>query len=173
MRIGRYVEDHRTIAGKRLRKSELLPLQSESKDPDELCYHEAQISSLCWGPDETFLVETFFGSEPHYDKYLDPMIDPITNLTLRLDPPTLASDLSLSLDPREYWLRQLNVRISQVVQEYTALIGTFSKRMETYVSQSFLTLPVDLALSTDAYTTKAMVLNGVSFSFGVITAHIG
>lgn len=138
MRVGRRIEDRRTIAGKQLRKSEVLPLQRQSKDAEELCYYEAQISSLCWGPDESFwteifLVETFFGSEVHYEKYLKPEVDLVTDLTLRLDPPTLTNDPNLSLDPREYWLRQLEVRLSQVVHEYTALIGTFSKRMEIYV----------------------------------------
>ncbi|KAF2447929.1 hypothetical protein P171DRAFT_354948 [Karstenula rhodostoma CBS 690.94] len=138
MRIGCSVKDHRTIAGKRLRKSEILPLQQQSKDPDEICYHEAQISSICWGPDdsfwtEIFLVDTFFGSELYYEKYLDPVLDPGTNLVLRLDPPTLKHNLTLSSDPREYWLTQLDVRLTQVVHEYTALVGTFSKRMESYV----------------------------------------
>lgn len=139
MRTGRHLQDHRTVAGKRLRKSEVLPLQHQSKDPDELFYHESQISSLCWGPDESFwtelfLVETFFGSEVHFEKYLEPQLDPVTKLTLRVDPPTLTNNPNLTLDPREYWLRQLHVRLSQVVHEYTALIGTFSKRMEAYVS---------------------------------------
>lgn len=140
MRKGRHIRDARIIAQKRLRKSEILPLQQESEDPDEIYYHEAQLSSLCWGPDawfwtQMFFADTFFGSELDYDKYLNPAVDPGTNLELRLDPPTLKHNLGLSPDPREYWLMQLEVRFGQIVLEYTALIGTFSKRMEIYVSR--------------------------------------
>lgn len=37
-------------------------------------------------------------------------------------------------DPREYFLLKLDTRIEQVVTEYSALIETFNKRMEEYVS---------------------------------------
>jgi hypothetical protein len=63
------------IRGKSMRRSELLPLFSFSSDREDLYYHEAQTSSLAWGPDEDFwtelfLVDTYFGSERSHKVYL-------------------------------------------------------------------------------------------------------
>lgn len=134
MRLGK-IEDQRYVGEQPLRKSVLLPLQTELQDPNEIYYHEAQISSLCWGPDETcwteyFFVETYFGSEPDRETYLKPP----TNIQTR-DPPTIQfSYPRIYWDPREYWLKQIDVRLAQVCYEYSALIGTLTRRMEAYVS---------------------------------------
>ncbi|KAJ4301838.1 hypothetical protein N0V90_003934 [Kalmusia sp. IMI 367209] len=128
-------KDQRKISQRRLRKSSLLPLQKESNDNEELYYHEAQISSLCWGTDEwfwteLFLVETYFGSEEHLLNYLSSSED-----AKRVDPP-LAGGCEMKnpcFDPREYWLWQLRLRFEQITEEYTALIETFNKRMEAYI----------------------------------------
>lgn len=141
MRYGplQLTKDPRRVSGKRLRKSALLPLQSYSQGQGDLYYHEAQTSSLCWGPDDTFwtelfLVDTYFGSEANFQAYLDtPNLGKYGDGS---DPP-LAGQGSLALtlfDPREYFLEKIDRRIAQVATEYGALIETFNKRMETYVS---------------------------------------
>jgi hypothetical protein len=138
MRLGK-IEDPRYVGEHRLRKSVLLPLQSELQDLNDIYYHESQISSLCWGPDEScwtelFFVETYFGSEPDLETYLRPP----PNMQTR-DPPTRQfSDPAPYWDPREYWLKQLDVRLAQVSYEYAALIGTLTRRMEAYVSHGQL-----------------------------------
>jgi hypothetical protein len=132
-------KDFRRIYGKRLRKSTLLPLQSDSRDNEDLYYHEAQISSLSWGPDETFwselfLVDTYFGSEKKLETYL--VTPEGGNYGDGSDPP-LAGQGSMELpmfDPREYFLMKIDRRIEQVATEYRALIETFNNRMEEYVS---------------------------------------
>lgn len=132
-------QDNRTIDGKRLRKSDILPLQVESGDAEELCYHEAQTSSLSWGPDEwfwteLFLVDTYFGSEEILVNYLtgsqdgDGFDPPLGGIGRMVDP---------CFDPREYWLMKLERRILQVTEEYTALIETFNRRIDEYVSTIF------------------------------------
>jgi hypothetical protein len=140
MRIGTTVstEDGRTISGKRLRKSEPLPLRQESVDKQDLFYHEAQTSSLSWGPDETFwtelfLVDTYFGSEQNHKTYLttpgngtygdgfDPPLGGRGNMRRPI------------FCPREYFLLKIDRRVEQVTTEYSALIETFNKRMEEYV----------------------------------------
>jgi hypothetical protein len=132
-------KDPRRISGIRLRKSEPLPLRSDSRDQEDLYYHEAQTSSLSWGPDETFwselfLVDTYFGSEKNRETYLD---------TPRNGSPGDGSDPPLGgrgsmkvpmFDPREYFLMKVDRRIEQVATEYGALVETFNKRMEEYVS---------------------------------------
>jgi hypothetical protein len=137
LRYGPARKDTRYVSGKRLRKLESLPLQRESSDPDELYYYEAQTSSLCWGVDEwfwteIFLVDTWFGSEENHKTYL----------TCRtpgdgFDPP-LGGGRTLEkpcFDPREYFLLKLDRRMEQVATEYSALIETFNKRMDIYVSE--------------------------------------
>lgn len=134
MRLGK-IEDQRYVGEHPLRKSVLLPLQSELQDPNEIYYHEAQLSSLCWGTDEScwtefFFVETYFGSEPDRETYLKPR----TGVQTR-DPPTKQFSYPTPYwDPREYWLKQIDVRLVQVCYEYSALIGTLTRRMEAYVS---------------------------------------
>jgi hypothetical protein len=135
----RATKDARRIYGKRLRKSSLLPLQSESRDQEDLYYHEAQISSLSWGPDETFwseifLVDTYFGSEKKLETYLNTPRDGSPGDGS--DPP-LGGQGSMEIpvfDPREYFLMKIDRRIEQVATEYRALVETFNKRMEEYVS---------------------------------------
>jgi hypothetical protein len=135
----RPTKDTRRIYGKRLRKSSLLPLQSESRDQEDLHYHEAQISSLSWGPDETFwseifLVDTYFGSEKKLATYLDTPTG--GKLGDGSDPP-LGGQGSMEVpmfNPREYFLMKIDRRIEQVATEYRALVETFNKRMEEYVS---------------------------------------
>lgn len=130
-------QDSRRVRGRRLRRSEPLPLRLECNDKEDLYYHEAQTSSLLWGPDEwfwtnIFLVDTYFGSEPSLETYLDSTEPGGGN-----DPP-LGGGGSMRyrpyFDPREYFLRQLDRRIDQVAKEYSALIETFDQRMEEYVS---------------------------------------
>jgi hypothetical protein len=132
-------KDSRRISGKRLRKSGSLPLQSESRDQEDLYYHEAQTPSLSWGPDDTFwseifLVDTYFGSEKRLETYLDTPTN--GNPGDGSDPP-LGGRGSMELpmfDPREYFLLKVDRRIEQVATEYGALVETFNKRMEEYVS---------------------------------------
>jgi len=135
----RYSEcsDPREILGKPLRESDRLPLQEESQDKEDIYYHEAQISSLCWGPDdsfwtELFLLETYFGSEDHLETYLNPASNKDDD---RLDPPLAGTNQmkNTCFDPREYWLWKLEVRLDQITEEYTALVETFNTRMEIYV----------------------------------------
>ncbi len=129
--------DPRTIQGKKLRKSELLPLQQESDDKEDIYYYEAQTSSLSWGPDEwfwteLFLVDTYFGSEPEFKKYLIGGRPGDGN-----DPPLGGGSMKVTpyFDPREYYLQKLDRRIDQVAKEYSALVETFNSRMEQYVRQ--------------------------------------
>jgi hypothetical protein len=134
-------KDPRMISGKRLRSSGPLPLRTELNDKEDLYYHEAQTSSLCWGPDETFwtelfLVDTYFGSEPNHVTYLDTPLH--GNPGDGSDPP-LGGRGSMKIplfDPREYFLLKIDRRIEQVATEYGALVETFNKRMEEYVSKS-------------------------------------
>jgi hypothetical protein len=133
-------KDPRRISGKRLRKSAPLPLRSDSRDQEDLHYHEAQTSSLCWGPDETFwtelfLVDTYFGSEKNLETYLATPLH--GNPGDGSDPP-LGGRGSMQkpiFDPREYFLLKIDRRIEQVATEYRALVETFNKRMEEYVSK--------------------------------------
>ena len=159
MRLGPLdtTKDHRSIGAVSLRKSVLLPLQLEVDDKKEIYYHEAQISSLCWGPDEwfwteLFLVETYFGSEPDLSDYLDPPQGTATR-----DPTTRHySQPSPCWDPRQYWLEQLEVRLTQVNHEYVALIRTLTRRMEAYVSNqfSYVTVFINSLCSTHTSSIK-------------------
>lgn len=135
----RRVSSRPNSRGKRLRKSSILPLQHYAEDQKELYYHEAQTSSLCWGPDETFwtelfLVDTYFGSEKNLHTYLTtPHLGRYGDGS---DPP-LAGRGSMEVamfDPREYFLLKIDRRVDQVATEYGALIETFNKRMDAYVS---------------------------------------
>ena len=130
-------EDPRLTGGKRLRKTEPLPLGNHSSDKEDLYYHEAQTSSLSWGADEWFwtelcLVDTYFGSEEKHKTYFagcqegdgfDPACGGRYSVT------------ALGFDPREYFLVKLWFRTEQVVTEYSALIETFNMRMDEYISQ--------------------------------------
>ncbi|KAF1956056.1 hypothetical protein CC80DRAFT_413860 [Byssothecium circinans] len=127
-------KDERKVSDKRLRKSGLLPLQVESGDSEELYYHEAQTSSLSWGPDEwfwteLFLVDTYFGSEDNLLTYLAG-----STHGNGFDPPLggVGTMETPCFDPRDYWLMKLDRRVLQVTEEYTALIETFNNRMEEY-----------------------------------------
>lgn len=137
--------DVRRIKGKPLRKSEELPLREASDDNEDLYFHEAQTSSLCWGTDEwfwteLFLVDTYFGSEPGLMTYLDPPT-PADSPGDGNDPP-LGGAGSMKyhpyFDPREYFLHKLDRRSDQVAKEYSALVETFNQRMENYVSPTGL-----------------------------------
>lgn len=140
MREGAFpsLRDTRQINKKYLRRSAQLPLQHHSSDQEDLYYHEAQTSSLCWGPDESFwtelfLVDTYFGSEKDHVNYLTPTqgADPGDGID-----PTLGGRGSMRrplFDPREYFLLKIDRRIEQVATEYSALVETFNKRMEEYV----------------------------------------
>jgi hypothetical protein len=128
-------EDPRIIGGKRLRKSEALPLGHHSSDREDLYYHEAQTSSLSWGADEWFwtelcLVDTYFGSEEKHKTYLTGCQEGDG-----LDPPCGGRFHMIAprFDPREYFLLKLKFRIEQAVTEYNALVETFNKRMDEYV----------------------------------------
>lgn len=132
--------DFRNIKSKPLRRTEHLPLQDVSDDKEDLYFHEAQTSSLSWGPDEwfwteLFLVDTYFGSEPELATYLDPPT-PADSPGDGDDPP-LGGGGTMKytpyFDPREYFLRKLDRRFDQVAKEYSALIETFNQRMESYV----------------------------------------
>lgn len=150
MRVGpiETLRDPRFVCGKRLRNSAPLPLRPNSSVEEDLYYHEAQTSSLSWGSDETFwtelfLVDTYFGSEKNLQNYL--------NRTQPGDPgdgwdPPLGGRWSLKVpmfDPREYFLRKVDRRIEQVTTEYIALVETFNKRMEEYVSHPIHMFPHD------------------------------
>jgi hypothetical protein len=139
MRLARSI-DFRNVKGKPLRKTEELPLRDKSDDEEDLYFHEAQTSSLSWGPDEwfwteLFLVDTYFGSEPGLLTYLDP--PPGDKPGDGSDPP-LGGGGSMRynpyFDPREYFLQKLDRRCDQVAKEYGALVETFNQRMEKYVS---------------------------------------
>lgn len=140
--------DLRTIKGKPLRKTEVLPLRKDSSDNKDLYFYEAQTSSLSWGSDEwfwteLFLVDTYFGSEPGLKTYFVPPV-PGQDEGNSSDPPLGGRNsmkFSPHFDPREYFLRKLECRLSQVATEYGALVETFCQRMENYVSQ-----PLDLSL---------------------------
>lgn len=135
MREGPPQKDSRTLSGEPLRKGESLPLRRQSRDQEELCYYEAQSSSLSWGTDECFwtelfLVDTWFGSEANHLTYLTDC-QPGNGY----DPP-LGGGGSLEnpcFDPREYFLLKLARRLEQAATEYSALIETFNKRLEQYV----------------------------------------
>jgi hypothetical protein len=131
--------DTRLVSGTRLRRSAPLPLRFNMSDPEEdLYYHEAQTSSLCWGPDETFwtelfLVDTYFGSEKNLGSYFDNHANGIPGSGF--DPPLggRKSTMETIFDPREWFLQKINRRVEQVTTEYRALVETFNKRMEGYV----------------------------------------
>ncbi|KAF2034891.1 hypothetical protein EK21DRAFT_44116, partial [Setomelanomma holmii] len=113
-----------------------LPLKLHSYDQSDLYYHEAQTSSLSWGNDEwfwtvLFLVDTYFGSEKNRKTYFKnkPEGD-------GADPPLGGDELyarNPQYDPREYFLRQLQIRTLQAATEYGSLVETFSDRMEAYM----------------------------------------
>lgn len=135
-------KDTRRILGRRIRRSEPSPLRFESNEKEDLYYHEAQTSSLSWGPDEwfwteIFLVDTYCVTDPEYATYLDPSL-PGDGEGSGVDPP-LAGSGSLKynpyFDPRDYYLCKLVLRIDQVEKEYTALAETFNSKMECYVSE--------------------------------------
>jgi hypothetical protein len=140
MRVGpgESTKDPRRIFGKRLRKSGQLPLHSVSRDREDLYYHEAQTSSLSWGPDETFwtelfLVDTYFGSEKNLETYFQ---TPANGTPGDGADPPMGGRGSLrvpKIDPREYFLLKIDRRIEQVAIEYGALVETFNNRMEEYV----------------------------------------
>ncbi|KAJ4367494.1 hypothetical protein N0V83_007077 [Neocucurbitaria cava] len=103
---------------------------------EDLYYHQAQTSSLSWGTDEwfwteVFLVDTYFGSEENHKTYF-------TNCNEGdgIDPPLggRGSMVTPRFDPREYFLLKVDRRVEQVTTEYSALVETFDKRMEYYVS---------------------------------------
>jgi hypothetical protein len=133
-------EDPRLIRGKRLRKTEPLPLRYQSTDREDLYYHEAQTSSLSWGADEWFwtelcLVDTYFGSEEKHKTYFTGCqegdgFDPPVGGRFRMTTPRF--------DPREYFLLKLRFRTEQAVTEYSALIETFNSRMDEYVRYSYI-----------------------------------
>ncbi|EAT85647.2 hypothetical protein SNOG_06996 [Parastagonospora nodorum SN15] len=114
-----------------------LPLRSQTGNDEDLYYHEAQTSSLCWGPDETFwtelfLVDTYFGSEQNLGTYLE---NPLLTIPGNgFDPPLGGRKLMKEpvFDPREYFLMKIDRRTEQVATEYRALVETFNKRMEDY-----------------------------------------
>jgi hypothetical protein len=153
-------EDLRLVSGKQLRKSEPLPLRSESTDQEDLFYHEAQTSSLSWGPDESFwtelfLVDTYFGSEKNHQTYLTPPSN--SRLNDSFDP-ALGGRGSLRrplFDPREYFLLKVDRRTEQVATEYSALVETFNRRMEEYVCRHkplrLISLITDSFLSSEKY----------------------
>ena len=128
--------DHRKHRASPLRSGEELPLSNWSADEEEMFFYEAQISSLCLGPDECFwteyfLVETYFGSEefiPTYFNHQDPdsHMDPPLGNIIRMNEPRF--------DPRAYWLWKVERRILQATKEFAALINTFDARMQDYVS---------------------------------------
>jgi hypothetical protein len=124
------------VASKPLRKSELLPLRTYSTDDQDLYYHEAQTSSLSWGTDEWFwtglcLVDTYFGSEENRKTYFMGRTP-----GEEFDPPTGGrfTMRDTRFDQREYYLLKLDFRVEQVTTEYSALVETFNRRMEEYVS---------------------------------------
>lgn len=133
----------RTISGKRLRKSEPLPLVSHSSDQEDLYYHEAQTSSICWGISEwfwteIFVTDTYFESEENHESYsknraygegFDPLLG---GRGIMKDP---------RFDPREYFLKILEYRMEQAATEYGTLVDIFNRRMEEYVSTC--TIPVE------------------------------
>jgi hypothetical protein len=123
------------IGGKRLRKTEPLPLRYQSVDQEDLYFHEAQTSSLSWGADEWFwtelcLVDTYFGSEEKHKTYFTRCQE-----GSGLDPPSGGrfQMIDSPFDPREYFLLKLQFRTEQTVTEYSALVETFNKRMDEYV----------------------------------------
>ncbi|KAH7095359.1 hypothetical protein FB567DRAFT_601211 [Paraphoma chrysanthemicola] len=127
--------DPRTIFKKPLRKGGTLPLKKFANIKEDLYYHEAQTSSLSWGNDEwfwteIFLVDTYFGSEENRREYFANYDEGDG-----FDPP-LGGQSSLKkkphYDPREYFLRKLDVRIAQTAIEYSTLVETFTERMEAY-----------------------------------------
>lgn len=152
------IKDLRTVSGKQLRKIEPLPLRSESKDQEDLFYHEAQTSSLSWGPDESFwtelfLVDTYFGSEKNHQTYLTPSsnCEPGDGFD-----PALGGQGSMRRplsDPREYFLLKVDRRIDHVATEYSALVETFNKRMDEYVCShnplQLISLMTDSSLSSE------------------------
>jgi hypothetical protein len=160
MRSGPVVtKDSRRIYSKRLRNSSILPLKTESGDQEDLYYHEAQISSLSWGPDQTFwselfLVDTYFGSEEKLADYLE---TPRGGQYGDGSDPPLAGQGSMEIpmfDPREYFLLKIDRRMEQVTTEYRALVEIFNKRMEEYVSSEkpwvdFAIRQLTLLLGTD------------------------
>ena len=144
MRRGRPIIDHRTIHEKPLRITEELPLRQWSTDGEDLHFYEAQTSSLSLGPDEWFwteyfLVDTYFGSEQKLQEYL-------TNCQPGdgSDPPLGGRGTMENpcFDPREYWLLKVDLRVLQVTAEYTALVETYDKRMEEYVSCYLFVFPI-------------------------------
>ncbi|OAL50526.1 hypothetical protein IQ07DRAFT_679915 [Pyrenochaeta sp. DS3sAY3a] len=131
-------QDLRIISGKRLRKSEPLPLGSHSRDQEDLYYHEAQTSSICWGISEwfwteIFVVDTYFGSEESPNTYLRDCpygkgSNPLLGGSGTLNDPRF--------DPREYFLRILEYRMEQVATEYGTLVDIFNRRMENYLNNT-------------------------------------
>ncbi|EKG16111.1 hypothetical protein MPH_06677 [Macrophomina phaseolina MS6] len=131
LREGSANSDPRSVRGRRLRSTRLLPLS----DGRELYFHECQISLLVTGVDEWVwtgycFVDSYFGKEEDYEDYFkttpnDPYgRDPATGGTRWLRYPLW--------NPREYFLWVLAARVTQATQEWTLLINTFEERMDNY-----------------------------------------
>jgi hypothetical protein len=126
-----------------------LPLREWSTDGQDLHFYQAQTSSLSLGPEEWFwteyfLVDTYFGSEPKLYNYLN------NCLTGDGSDPPLGGEGTMKIpcfDPRKYFLLKLDRRAFQAMAEYTALIETFDKRMEEYVSERFQSTLLNLLMS--------------------------
>lgn len=129
-------QDSRMISGRRLRRSEPLPLGPQSSDDEDLYYHEAQTSSVCWGISEwfwteVFVVDTYFGSEENHKEYLTKCA-----YGEGFDPPLGGRGIMKKprFDPREYFLQIVDYRMEQTATEYGTLVDIFNRRMEEYVS---------------------------------------
>lgn len=133
IRRGSCITDTRKSDGKPLRTSRILPLAAVDSAND-LYYYQAQLSFLVTGVDEWrytsyCCVDTYFGSEPDHQAYLEPPapIEPASGGLLELERPLW--------NPREFFLSILSFRIEQAVTESQALLDSFEERMNSYVSE--------------------------------------
>lgn len=129
-------KDGRMLHSERLRKSTILPLGRE-KDPC-LTYHEAKISFLVRGSDDSFVesqcyVDTYHGSEKWKSRY------PTMNASRGLDPASSgANSLNRPIwNPRQFWLVVLARRIDQATMEWRNTMEIFDgQRMKNCVNAS-------------------------------------
>jgi len=133
IRRGPCITDTRKLNGKPLRASRILPLAVGDSAKD-LYYYQAQLSFLITGVDEWHYtsyccVDTYFGSEPDHQAYLEPPapIEPASGGLRELERPLW--------NPREFFLCIWSFRIEQAVTESQALIDSFEERMNAYVSE--------------------------------------
>jgi hypothetical protein len=150
LRRGMPSQDGRMLQGKRLRRSEILPL-AENEHSDQHSYHEAQSSFLVTGVDDFFwtsycFVDTYYGSERMKSTYLSALDG------VGIDPASCRTLVFPYWNPREYLLAVFATRMRQATMEWRNLIRNFDRRMKYYVS-CVSSLPIGLIITRKSHVS--------------------